>query len=88
MRNLHEIDTLSPAGMGCSAGITSIDLANRLLKCNPNCTALVLSTENITKNQYAFAPRSEVHSGSRMTAKFLYYDKSFATNVMVQQERP
>ena len=39
--------------MGCSAGIIAIDLADRLLKLNPNKYALVLSTENITQNWYA-----------------------------------
>ena len=55
------------AGMGCSAGVVSVDLAKDLLKTHPNSTALVISTENITQNWYrsnqrvrhghAFAPR-------------------------------
>jgi 3-ketoacyl-CoA synthase len=40
------------AGMGCSAGVISIDLAKDLLQVHPNSTILVLSTENITQNWY------------------------------------
>ncbi|PWA55074.1 3-Oxoacyl-[acyl-carrier-protein (ACP)] synthase III C-terminal [Artemisia annua] len=39
-------------GMGCSAGLISIDLAKQLLQVNPNSYALVVSTENITLNWY------------------------------------
>ena len=39
-------------GMGCSAGMVSIDLARDLLAVYPNSTALVFSTENITMNWY------------------------------------
>ncbi|KAH0466594.1 hypothetical protein IEQ34_003832 [Dendrobium chrysotoxum] len=39
-------------GMGCSAGLISIDLAKRLLQVHPNSYALVVSTENITLNWY------------------------------------
>ncbi|KAK1591718.1 hypothetical protein Q3G72_012322 [Acer saccharum] len=39
-------------GMGCSAGLISIDLAKQLLQINPNTYALVVSTENITYNWY------------------------------------
>ena len=45
-----EAQRSSHAGMGCSAGIIAIDLADRLLKLSPNKHALVLSTENITQN--------------------------------------
>lgn len=37
-------------GMGCSAGLISIELAKDLLKVNPNSYAVVVSTENITLN--------------------------------------
>ena len=40
------------SGMGCSAGLISIDLAQRLLKQRPNSLALVLSTENMTGGIY------------------------------------
>ncbi|GAB4851016.1 3-ketoacyl-CoA synthase 11 [Ancistrocladus abbreviatus] len=39
-------------GMGCSAGLISIDLAKELLQVHPNSYALVVSTENITLNWY------------------------------------
>ncbi|XP_047320690.1 3-ketoacyl-CoA synthase 20-like [Impatiens glandulifera] len=39
-------------GMGCSASLISIDLANQLLQVNPNSYALVVSMENITLNGY------------------------------------
>ncbi|KAK7351405.1 hypothetical protein VNO77_10840 [Canavalia gladiata] len=45
-------------GMGCSAGLISIDLAKDLLKVNPNSYALVISMENITLNWYFGNDRS------------------------------
>lgn len=39
-------------GMGCSAGLISIDLAKRLLQVHPESYALVVSMENITLNWY------------------------------------
>ncbi|PKA64683.1 3-ketoacyl-CoA synthase 11 [Apostasia shenzhenica] len=39
-------------GMGCSAGLISIDLAKDLLQVHPNSYALVVSMENITLNWY------------------------------------
>lgn len=39
-------------GMGCSAGVISIDLAKRLLQVHKNSYAIVVSTENITLNWY------------------------------------
>ncbi|KAI6694201.1 hypothetical protein NL676_021911 [Syzygium grande] len=39
-------------GMGCSAGLISIDLAKQLLQVHPNSYALVVSTENLTLNWY------------------------------------
>lgn len=39
-------------GMGCSAGLISIDLAKDLLQVHANTYALVVSTENITQNWY------------------------------------
>ncbi len=46
------IMTYNLAGMGCSAGVISIGLAEQLLQVYPNSTALVVSTENITQNWY------------------------------------
>ncbi|KAL5782735.1 hypothetical protein ACOSP7_007764 [Xanthoceras sorbifolium] len=45
-------------GMGCSAGLISIDLAKQLLQVHPNSYALVVSTENITFNWYTGNERS------------------------------
>lgn len=45
-------------GMGCSAGLISIDLAKQLLKANPNSYAVVVSMENITLNWYFGNDRS------------------------------
>eukprot|EP01027_Heterolobosea_sp_BB2_P008425 GEZU01012496.1.p1 GENE.GEZU01012496.1~~GEZU01012496.1.p1 ORF type:complete len:505 (+),score=179.29 GEZU01012496.1:145-1659(+) len=47
-----DILSYSLGGMGCSAGVISIDLAKRLLAERPNSLALVVSTENITQNWY------------------------------------
>ncbi|XP_073129477.1 3-ketoacyl-CoA synthase 11-like isoform X1 [Henckelia pumila] len=45
-------------GMGCSAGLISIDLAKDLLQAHPNTYALVISMENITLNWYFGNERS------------------------------
>ncbi|XP_031399106.1 3-ketoacyl-CoA synthase 11-like [Punica granatum] len=45
-------------GMGCSAGLISIDLAKQLLQVIPNSYALVVSMENITLNWYFGNDRS------------------------------
>ncbi|CDP04806.1 unnamed protein product [Coffea canephora] len=45
-------------GMGCSAGLISIDLAKDLLQAHPNTYALVISMENITLNWYIGNERS------------------------------
>ncbi|EDR26861.1 3-ketoacyl-CoA synthase, putative [Entamoeba dispar SAW760] len=42
----------SLGGMGCSAGLISIDLARDLLRCNKNINILVYSTECITRGWY------------------------------------
>jgi 3-ketoacyl-CoA synthase len=47
-----DIKSFNLGGMGCSAGLISIDLAKDLLQANPNTYAVVLSTENITLNWY------------------------------------
>lgn len=53
-----DIISINLGGMGCSAGIISIDLAKQLLKANPNSYAVVLSMENITLNWYSGNDRS------------------------------
>ncbi|KAL5078726.1 hypothetical protein RYX36_007147 [Vicia faba] len=46
------IKSFNLSGMGCSAGLISIDLARDLLQVYPNSNALVMSTEIITPNYY------------------------------------
>lgn len=46
------IKSFNLSGMGCSAGLISIDLARDLLQVYPNSYALVVSTEIITPNYY------------------------------------
>ncbi|XP_008775195.3 3-ketoacyl-CoA synthase 6-like [Phoenix dactylifera] len=47
------IRSFNLSGMGCSAGLISIDLARDLLQVHPNSNALVVSTEIITPNFYS-----------------------------------
>ena len=47
-----DISSYNLSGMGCSAGVISIDLARNLMASRPNTTALVVSTENLTQNLY------------------------------------
>uniref|UniRef100_A0A5B7AQU4 3-ketoacyl-CoA synthase n=1 Tax=Davidia involucrata TaxID=16924 RepID=A0A5B7AQU4_DAVIN len=49
-------------GMGCSAGLISLDLAKKLLQVHPNSYALVISMENITLNWYFGNDRSKLVS--------------------------
>lgn len=49
-------------GMGCSAGLISIDLAKKLLQVHPGTYALVVSMENITLNWYFGNDRSKLLS--------------------------
>ncbi|KAI8541858.1 hypothetical protein RHMOL_Rhmol08G0094200 [Rhododendron molle] len=46
------IKSFNLSGMGCSAGVISIDLARDLLQVVPNSNAVVVSTEIITPNYY------------------------------------
>ncbi|XP_058087974.1 3-ketoacyl-CoA synthase 6-like [Magnolia sinica] len=52
------IRSFNLSGMGCSAGLLSIDLARDLLQVHPNSYALVISTEIITPSCYAGNQRS------------------------------
>ncbi|XP_010926125.1 3-ketoacyl-CoA synthase 6 [Elaeis guineensis] len=52
------IRSFNLSGMGCSAGLISIDLARDLLQVHPNSNALVISTEIITPNFYPGKQRS------------------------------
>ncbi|KAF4366512.1 hypothetical protein F8388_003750 [Cannabis sativa] len=53
-----DIKSYNLGGMGCSAGLISVDLAKDLLRANPNTYAVVVSTENITLNWYFGNDRS------------------------------
>lgn len=52
------IRTYNLAGMGCSAGLISVDLAKDLLQVHRKTTCIVVSTENITQNWYLGRERS------------------------------
>ncbi|KAL6529915.1 separase/separin [Orobanche minor] len=52
------IKSYNISGMGCSAGLISIDLARDLLQVHPNSYALVVSTEIITPNYYRGSERA------------------------------
>ncbi|XP_010265151.1 PREDICTED: 3-ketoacyl-CoA synthase 6-like [Nelumbo nucifera] len=52
------IKSFNLSGMGCSAGLISIDLARDLLQVHPNSYALVVSTEIITPSFYGGSQRS------------------------------
>ncbi|KAL3510792.1 hypothetical protein ACH5RR_030193 [Cinchona calisaya] len=52
------IKSFNLSGMGCSAGLISIDLARDLLQVYPNLNAVVVSTEIITPNYYRGKERS------------------------------
>ncbi|PKU68464.1 3-ketoacyl-CoA synthase 2-like [Dendrobium catenatum] len=48
----EDVASFNLSGMGCSAGVISIDLARHLLKVRPNSYALIVSTENLTLHGY------------------------------------
>ncbi|KAL2551798.1 3-ketoacyl-CoA synthase 6 [Forsythia ovata] len=52
------IKSYNLSGMGCSAGLISMDLAKDLLQAHPNSYALVVSTEIITPNYYKGSERA------------------------------
>ncbi|XP_016463600.1 3-ketoacyl-CoA synthase 6-like [Nicotiana tabacum] len=52
------IKSFNLSGMGCSAGLISIDLARDLLQVYPKSNAVVVSTEIITPNYYRGKDRS------------------------------
>ncbi|CAL1411236.1 unnamed protein product [Linum trigynum] len=49
-------------GMGCSAGLISVDLAKDLLQVHPHTYALVVSTENIIRGSYFGNDRAKLLS--------------------------
>ncbi|KYR01268.1 fatty acid elongase 3-ketoacyl-CoA synthase [Tieghemostelium lacteum] len=60
----HDVLSYNLSGMGCSAGVISIDLAKQLLQVHKNSIAVVLSTENITQNWYKGNERSMLVSNT------------------------
>lgn len=52
MQMRADLLTYNLSGMGCSAGLISIELAKQVLENNPGSTALVISTENLTQQLY------------------------------------
>lgn len=56
------IKSVNLGGMGCSAGVISIDLAKHLLHVHRNTNAVVVSMENITLNWYWGNDRSKLVS--------------------------
>ena len=54
----EDVRSVHLAGMGCSAGLLSVDLAKDLLQVHPSSYALVVSMENITLNWYFGNDRS------------------------------
>mmetsp|Transcript_15228 Transcript_15228/g.38648 ORF Transcript_15228/g.38648 Transcript_15228/m.38648 type:complete len:534 (+) Transcript_15228:229-1830(+) len=52
------VQSYNLSGMGCSAGVISINLAKDLLQHHKNCNAVVVSTENITQNFYLGTQKS------------------------------
>lgn len=47
-----DVSSYNLSGMGCSAGVISIELVKNMLASKPNSVALVISTENLTQNLY------------------------------------
>jgi len=62
MRSSTRVYNLS--GMGCSAGVVSMDLARDLLQVHKNSLAVVISTENITQNWYTGNDKSMLVSNT------------------------
>ena len=53
-----DVRTYNLGGMGCSAGLISIDLAKQLLENRPGSQAIVISLEEISQNLYLGNKRS------------------------------
>lgn len=47
-----DVTSYNLSGMGCSAGLISLDLVKNMLEARPNSKALIISTEIITPNLY------------------------------------
>ncbi|GAA0172039.1 hypothetical protein LIER_25945 [Lithospermum erythrorhizon] len=57
-RMRSNIKSFNLSGMGCSAGLISVNLATELLKVHPASNAIVISTEILTPNLYMGKERS------------------------------
>ncbi|KAI3864581.1 hypothetical protein MKX03_017038 [Papaver bracteatum] len=58
------ISSYNLSGMGCSAGLVSVSLAEDLLKVHKNSLALILSVESISNNSYLGKNRSMLLTNS------------------------
>ncbi|KAG9134312.1 hypothetical protein Leryth_027566 [Lithospermum erythrorhizon] len=56
----HDVASYSLGGMGCTASLWAIGMANQLLQVHHNTYALVVSTENISQNCYLGSDRSKI----------------------------
>uniref|UniRef100_A0ACD5YF58 Uncharacterized protein n=1 Tax=Avena sativa TaxID=4498 RepID=A0ACD5YF58_AVESA len=54
----EDVAAYNLSGMGCSAGLVSLDLARNALRTRRNATALVVSTESIAPNWYSGIDKS------------------------------
>ncbi|KAL5218679.1 hypothetical protein ABZP36_019363 [Zizania latifolia] len=54
----EDVAAYNLSGMGCSAGLTSLDLARNALRTRPRALALVVSTESIAPNWYKGTDKS------------------------------
>jgi len=54
----EDVMTYNLSGMGCSASLVGIELAQNVLRSHPSKVALVVSTENLTQNLYHGNDRS------------------------------
>ncbi|KAL6128504.1 hypothetical protein ACLB2K_071859 [Fragaria x ananassa] len=57
----NDIKSFNISGMGCSAGVISLDLAKCILKNTSDSYAVVVSTEIITANWYFGNDKSMMH---------------------------
>lgn len=53
-----DVQSYNLSGMGCSAGVITIELINTLLRARPNSIAIGVSTENLTQALYVGNDRS------------------------------